>query len=350
MRYSLLPVLLVALVFVAAVGLPRAWATEPMLLGIQDTGDWTDSGYSHAIVYMEIPVYVPSASESLVVLDQNGNPQVLPKGVIIRDPFGRHRGANAMHAGVDFYGAPKNLGSQPDAKRRIYAAAAGWVQDKGEISGYGYYIRVNHDHSPSQARSTDLTTLYAHLAEIPALTVGTAVSKGEAIGYIGQSGSASSTWSHLHFEILSKDWSHRYDPRFFFSNETIHDPYSAVSWVFVDAPIGVRPGDSIPVTVTVWPFYYDGYLQQSLDRVYLRYKPDGGSWSTVQLTDSDSGERFRGSYNIAGYGDADCVWHYARVYRSYSSYWVTHPFDNLNADPDTGHYNLTMTNGITRLE
>lgn len=76
----------------------------------------------------------------------------------------------------------------------IYAAAAGTaivaLDNGGYNGGYGNYIVINHTNGTQ--------TLYAHMSRT-ATTVGATVTKGELIGYVGNTGK--STGNHLHFEV-----------------------------------------------------------------------------------------------------------------------------------------------------
>lgn len=76
----------------------------------------------------------------------------------------------------------------------IHAAAAGTVIiSKGDGAwngGYGSYVVVSH------ANGTQ--TLYSHMSRDIA-TIGETVSKGEVLGYVGETGEA--TGNHLHFEV-----------------------------------------------------------------------------------------------------------------------------------------------------
>lgn len=85
------------------------------------------------------------------------------------------------HPGLDIavdYGAP------------VYASAAGTVDTAGWVSGYGRYVRIQHDHG--------YTTAYGHMSGI-AVAPGQRVRKGEIIGFVGSTGY--STGPHLHFEV-----------------------------------------------------------------------------------------------------------------------------------------------------
>lgn len=116
----------------------------------------------------------------------NQIPQVMPADLnsissgfgYRRDPFS---GGAAMHRGLDFrapYGSP------------IHAAADGRVSYVGWKSGYGKVVEIDH--------GAGLVTRYAHMSRFNA-QVGAAVSAGDVIGAIGNTGR--STGPHLHFEV-----------------------------------------------------------------------------------------------------------------------------------------------------
>jgi murein DD-endopeptidase MepM/ murein hydrolase activator NlpD len=94
-----------------------------------------------------------------------------------------------LHKGVDLAGS--NIYGTP-----IVAAADGVVSlvDFND-GGYGYYVMINHGSSGGN----NFTTLYAHMAFWPSVSVGQSVSKGDTIGYVGSTGR--STGPHCHFEI-----------------------------------------------------------------------------------------------------------------------------------------------------
>jgi len=86
-----------------------------------------------------------------------------------------------MHRGVDFraaYGTP------------ILAAADGRVSAAGWAGGYGRQVRLSH--------SGGIATSYSHMSRI-AVRPGTAVRRGQVIGYVGSTGL--STGPHLHYEM-----------------------------------------------------------------------------------------------------------------------------------------------------
>ena len=102
------------------------------------------------------------------------------KPYIITSTYGWRWGK--LHEGLDIsgtgYGSP------------IYAANNGTIEKAGYTSTNGNYIYINHNNG--------YYSIYAHLASIN-VTAGQAVSMGDKIGTMGQSGYAFGT--HLHFGI-----------------------------------------------------------------------------------------------------------------------------------------------------
>ena len=103
---------------------------------------------------------------------------IFPVGGSISSPFGFRWGR--LHAGIDI---PAAIGTP------IRAADSGKVVLMGPTGGYGNYTCVQHNAS--------LSTCYAHQSRF-ATSVGAGVSKGQVIGYTGNTGN--STGPHLHFE------------------------------------------------------------------------------------------------------------------------------------------------------
>ncbi|HXJ85288.1 MAG TPA: M23 family metallopeptidase [Candidatus Binatia bacterium] len=98
------------------------------------------------------------------------------------DPF---NGEGAFHSGVDIgssYGHP------------IVAPADGIVITTDTMGGYGKTIIISHGNS--------ISTRYGHLSGF-AVTAGQHVTRGEVIGYVGESGR--STGPHLHYEVRIND-------------------------------------------------------------------------------------------------------------------------------------------------
>ena len=94
------------------------------------------------------------------------------------DPF---NGEGAFHSGIDI-AAP--YGSS------VRAAADGDVTATRMGAGYGREITIDHGH--------DLLTVYGHLSAM-IVVAGQHVTRGQIIGYVGQSGR--STGPHLHYEV-----------------------------------------------------------------------------------------------------------------------------------------------------
>lgn len=94
-------------------------------------------------------------------------------------------GQNDNHTGTDI---PAPSGTP------IYAAQDGVVtlaQQNPNRSSYGYYCVISH--------GGGYATLYAHQCRAPVVSEGQTVTKGQLIGYVGNTGN--SFGSHLHFEL-----------------------------------------------------------------------------------------------------------------------------------------------------
>jgi murein DD-endopeptidase MepM/ murein hydrolase activator NlpD len=107
----------------------------------------------------------------------------------ISSPFGNRRyygraTSTAFHNGIDFEGKV----GEP-----IHAAADGVVNHANWYFNYGRTVKISH--------ADNFETLYAHMSRIaPSMTPGTAVHKGDIIGYVGSTGR--STGPHLHFSTI----------------------------------------------------------------------------------------------------------------------------------------------------
>jgi murein DD-endopeptidase MepM/ murein hydrolase activator NlpD len=94
------------------------------------------------------------------------------------DPF---NGEGKFHSGIDIaapYGTP------------VRAAADGLVTGANMGAGYGREVTIDHGHN--------LLTVYGHLSSM-AVVPGQQVTRGQVVGYVGQSGR--STGPHLHYEV-----------------------------------------------------------------------------------------------------------------------------------------------------
>ena len=109
-------------------------------------------------------------------------------GYTISSPFGYRinpvTGARELHSGIDIsgtgYGSP------------VYASNNGTIKEIQFHWSYGNYILIDHGNG--------YYSLYAHMSKFAAgLNVGSIVERGQQIGYIGMTGTA--TGPHLHYEI-----------------------------------------------------------------------------------------------------------------------------------------------------
>ena len=91
-------------------------------------------------------------------------------------------GCNAGHRGTDIP-APKGT--------PILAAHSGTVLVSGWNDSYGNQVLLDN--------GAGLSTQYAHMTQT-AVTAGEAVTAGQVIGYVGNTGD--STGNHLHFEVM----------------------------------------------------------------------------------------------------------------------------------------------------
>jgi len=91
-------------------------------------------------------------------------------------------GYREFHKAVDVYG--------PAYGSRIFAANNGTVQTAAYSWSYGNYVLINHNNG--------FYTLYAHMSKL-AVSPGQVVGRGDVIGYLGRSGTA--TGPHLHYEV-----------------------------------------------------------------------------------------------------------------------------------------------------
>ena len=121
----------------------------------------------------------------VVAAQPESAPQPQPEPQTVEPPVvPRPKPRLVMHDGLDLVAA---------AGTPIYAASDGIVTGAGPNGRFGNWMQIDH--------AGKVTTVYGHLSEFAAgIKVGTPVSYGELIGYVGNTGR--STGAHLHFEIL----------------------------------------------------------------------------------------------------------------------------------------------------
>lgn len=109
-------------------------------------------------------------------------------GYTISSPYGYRvspiNGSRELHSGIDIsgtgYGSP------------AYASNNGTIIEMQYHWSYGNYVLIDHGNG--------YYSQYAHLAKfVPGLSVGSVVERGQQVGFIGMTGSA--TGPHLHYEI-----------------------------------------------------------------------------------------------------------------------------------------------------
>jgi murein DD-endopeptidase MepM/ murein hydrolase activator NlpD len=98
------------------------------------------------------------------------------------EPWDSAVGCN-FHNGVDL---------AADAYTPLLAADGGIVEYAGWCDcGLGYYVKIDHGNG--------FKTLYGHMAEVPWVSAGESVAKGDVIGPVGSTGA--STGPHVHFIV-----------------------------------------------------------------------------------------------------------------------------------------------------
>ena len=112
-------------------------------------------------------------------------PSIWPTSGRVSSPFGNRRSPTSnrieFHSGIDIatgHGTP------------VRAGASGRVVFRGYRGSFGNLIIIDHGYS--------FSTYYAHLSRFN-VSHGQSVTKGDVIGYVGQTGRA--TGPHLHYEV-----------------------------------------------------------------------------------------------------------------------------------------------------
>ena len=112
--------------------------------------------------------------------------------------YGQNRGSH-IHAGEDMMSAKLSLllaCVDGVVVRRVFASSGNYLYLKGD-DGYHYgYLHINND-----TPGTDDGKNPAAWAFAPGIDEGVRVKRGQQIGWVGDSGNAETTGSHLHFEI-----------------------------------------------------------------------------------------------------------------------------------------------------
>jgi len=105
----------------------------------------------------------------------------------VLDNFGDARGSTRLHEGVDIMGS---------RDMPVFAVVSGVLTQRYTNTGTAGWGWTLYD------ASTKTTYKYFHLAEdAVGLSVGSSVSAGDTIGYVGNSGTSGENNFHLHFEV-----------------------------------------------------------------------------------------------------------------------------------------------------
>jgi murein DD-endopeptidase MepM/ murein hydrolase activator NlpD len=122
--------------------------------------------------------------------------RVVPRSALPEEVFpvrGRHGfgdgwGAGRGHEGTDVFAA---------CGTPLVAAVDGRIEHRAYHGAAGYYVVIDMKNSPDDQ-------MYAHMLKPSPLEPGRAVSAGQRIGSVGETGNASGC--HLHFEYWKGDW------------------------------------------------------------------------------------------------------------------------------------------------
>jgi len=171
-----------------------------------------------AIAFLAVIVFIPSKTEAqsysnhgwqdFPVIAISGPPSIIfpvQGGAVFGDDFGDGRSGGRLHEGNDLM-APKMT--------PILAARGGRITQAPLIQpSYGYTISIagddgyeyNYLHINNDTPGTDDNLGGPEFAYAPDILSGVQVTQGQTIAWVGDSGNAEETASHLHFEIRLAD-------------------------------------------------------------------------------------------------------------------------------------------------
>jgi murein DD-endopeptidase MepM/ murein hydrolase activator NlpD len=146
------------------------------------------------IVIPALPAHAVTEPPFAVGFPQDTQP------TIFSSTFGASRSGGRRHQGNDLM-APKLT--------QVYAAADGIITVIDTASGAGRYVEIQHQsgwstrymHLNNDDPGTDNGSADWSLTVVLGLAVGSHVTAGQHIGYVGDSGNAEWTGSHTHFEL-----------------------------------------------------------------------------------------------------------------------------------------------------
>ncbi|MFA5788573.1 MAG: S-layer homology domain-containing protein [Candidatus Gracilibacteria bacterium] len=202
------------ILFTSLTGLDEHAAFDGTVMPIQEAPDWTHlTSAEYSMSYQELPAsklepiseyrtdYLTFDSDALVW--GNATHDII-RNTKITYPV--------PYAGsYELNDCGENCGSHPAVDIKVpegtpvYSIANGIVSEAGTSSGFGKYIVIKHNGAPDPNQPGQTTTLYSsysHLSEF-FVTEGAEVVKGEVIGQVGDTGTA--TTYHLHFQLDTAD-------------------------------------------------------------------------------------------------------------------------------------------------
>ena len=126
---------------------------------------------------------------------------VVADEVRFRDSWGERRSGGRRHKGTDIVA---ERGSE------ILAVADGVVSEMGYHYQSGYYLAIDHGdgaetmylHLNNDSQGTDDGRGGTVTAYFPTLVIGSEVSAGDVVAYLGDSGNSEHTTPNTHFEII----------------------------------------------------------------------------------------------------------------------------------------------------
>lgn len=183
----------------------RVGSASGLAFGSKPLGDSILAALSQGLV-LEAPLLESGESARAVVVNSDGYIRLAPRGTggggggedlgrfqwpfslsLVTSEYGPRD--TGFHEGIDFAGGAASLGNP------IPCAGDGTVADSVILhAGWGNYVRVVH----TLSSGSQVSTLYAHMNQPPSVQVGDAVTKGQTLGYVGNTGN--SFGAHLHFE------------------------------------------------------------------------------------------------------------------------------------------------------
>lgn len=122
------------------------------------------------------------------------------EATVFSSTFGHPRSGGRRHQGIDL---------MAQKLTHVYAVADGIVTVIDTASGAGRYVEIQHQsgwstrymHLNNDDPGTDNGSADWSLTHVAGLVVGSHVTAGQHIGYVGDSGNAEWTGSHTHFEL-----------------------------------------------------------------------------------------------------------------------------------------------------